>query len=349
MSTPDRLCPCCATPAPDTPASAPATAGYRTCPRCRHRWRAPRAAGPIDYAALSARNDPDTPWFRRKIDDRLDALASLAAPGRRILEVGCAEGELGRQLKARLPVQYDGIELSRDAEAARQWLDRVFQTPAAALPPPAAAYDLIVSFHVLEHLASPAAELAAWSTLLAPGGRLLVEVPQQAGHPLLESDGNPEHLHQFTPASLALLFAAGGFACRQLSAGHYESPVYPDSIRLVASRETTPAERRAALLERFRARLGGPFIVYGAGGDFANYVAPLAGDLDIAALLDSSPDKQGQRLGGHTVAAYDPARHGDLPVLIASIRFGAGIRRHLLELGIAPARLVGLEDVYDPA
>lgn len=345
MPTQDLPCPCCVTPAPDTPNPG----GYRACPRCGHRWRAPRASGPVDYAALCARNDPDAPWFKRKVGDRLAALLSLAAPGQCILEVGCAEGELGRQLKTRLPVRYDGIELSRDAETARQWLDRVFQTPAATLPAAAAAYDLIASFHVLEHIARPRDELAAWSALLAPGGRLLVEVPHRAGHPLLEDDCNPEHLHQFTPASLMMLLAAGGFTCQHLSTGHYESPVYPDSIRLIARREVTHTERRDALLGRFRARLGGPFIVYGAGGDFANYVAPLADELNIVALLDSSPGKWGRRLGGHTVAAYDPARHGDLPVLITSIRFGAGIRRHLLDLGIAPERLVGLQDVYDPA
>lgn len=341
---PDHFCPCCATPAPATPSPT----DYRICQRCRHRWRAPRIGHSIDYAGLIARNDPDTPWFRRKTDDRLAALMALVAPGQRILEVGCAEGELGRQVKARLPVQYDGIELSRDAETAQQWLDRVFQMPAATHPEPAAAYDLIASFHVLEHIANPGAELAAWSTLLAPSGRLLLEVPHGAGHPMLESDSNPEHLHQFTPASLTLLLSTSGFTCRQLSTGHYESPVYPDSIRLVASRETTPGERRAALLECFRSRLGGPFIIYGTGGDFANYIAPLADDLDIVALLDSSPDKQGQRLGKHTVAAYDPVQHGAPPILISSIRYGADIRRHLLELGIDPTRIVGLEEIYDP-
>lgn len=348
MPTPDHLCPCCATPATDAP-TTPNPTGYRSCSRCQHRWRAPCIGTPIDYTALSVRNDPDTPWFKKKITDRLTALLPLAGPGRRILEVGCAEGKLGKELKARLPLQYDGIELSRDAETAHQWLDRVFQTPAAAHPGPAATYDLIASFHMLEHVANPAAELAAWSALLAPGGRLLIEVPHGAGHPLLDSDGNPEHLHQFTPASLTLLLASGGFTCRQLGTGHYESPVYIDSIRIVASRETTPTERRATLLERFRSRLGGPFVVYGAGGDFANYVAPLADELDIAALLDSSPDKWGRCLGGHTVAAYDPTRHSDLPILIASIRFGASIHRHLLDLGIIPERLVGLQDVYDPA
>lgn len=339
---PAGACPCCCAAAALLPGLA-----YTGCVRCGHRWRLPaEEVGAGYYETLVARNDLQTPWFWRKIADRVAALSSLLeAGGQRVLEVGCAEGELGGAVKARFAVVYDGVELSQDRELAAQKLDQVFHTPASQVD--SAPYQLIVSFHVLEHIAQPAQELAAWSRLLAAGGQLLIEVPNQAGHPLLTEDRNPEHLHQFTPASLAVLLARCGFTCHELSVGHYESPVYPDSIRVVA-RPLLPAGRQQSLLlQRFRDRIGGPFIVYGIGGDYLNYLAPLAESLEIRALLDSSPDKWGQRYGQHVVGAYDPEAHGELPVVICSIRFGAEIRQHLLALGIAPQRIIGLESIYE--
>lgn len=350
MSAADSLCPCCATPA--TGEAGPGN--YRICPCCGHRWR---AAGTIDavhhYQALSDRNDAETPWFRRKMDSRqtllLPLLLPLAGqpPAARILEVGCAEGELGRRVKAMVSVRYDGIELSRDAEQAQQVLDQVFQVSAARITSP--DYDLIVSFHVLEHIAALSAELAAWSQLLAENGRLIIEVPNRAGHPLLDTDQNPEHLHQFTPASLTLLLAARGFTCESVTIGHYESPVYPDSIRAIAVRSLSATQRRNRLIARFRERLGGPFVVYGIGGDFTNYVAPLMDDLDVQALLDTAPEKWGRRIGKYSVTGYDAEQHGELPILVSSIKFGLNIKQHLLAQGISPARLVGLEEIYETA
>ncbi|MFK0093300.1 class I SAM-dependent methyltransferase [Pseudomonas sp. NPDC090592] len=300
------------------------------------------------YETLVARNDLSTPWFKRKIRERVAALAGLLKTGQeRVLEVGCAEGELGREIKARFAVTYDGVELSQDGALARHKLDQVFHTPAGQVE--AAPYQLIVSFHVLEHIARPEQELAAWARLLSADGRVLIEVPNQAGHPLLASDRNAEHLHQFTPASLNLLLARCGFACDELSVGHYESPVYSDSLRLVARLQPTVEQREQLLLQRFRERTGGPFLVYGIGGDYLNYLAPLAGALDIRGLLDSSQAKWGQRFGSHVVAGYDAQTHAELPIVICSIRFAADIRQHLLDLGIEPQRIIGLDSIYEDA
>lgn len=335
-------CPCCCAAASLLPGLA-----YTRCACCGHRWRLPpEETGSAYYETLVARNDPQTPWFRRKIAERVAALSSLLEGGvRRVLEVGCAEGELGGAIKARFAVIYDGVELSRDREVAALRLDRVFHTPVSQVD--ADPYQLIVSFHVLEHIAQPEQELSDWSRLLAADGQLLIEVPNQAGHPLLAEDLNPEHLHQFTPASLSVLLARCGFACHELSVGHYESPVYPDSIRVVARPQLPADHQRSLLLQRFRDRIGGPFIVYGIGGDYLNYLAPLAESLEIRALLDSSPGKWGRRFGQHVVGAYDPEVHGELPIVVCSIRFGAGIRQHLLAMGIAPQRIVGLESIYE--
>lgn len=338
----DTTCPCCAANA----VAPPPSPAYTTCLRCGHRWRSPTAqAGSPYYAALVQRNDPCTPWFQKKIAERAAALAPLLTPQvRRVLEVGCAEGALGHAVKATYSGVYDGIELSHDKEQAGTQLDNVFSTPASEIA--SAPYDLITSFHVLEHLAAPGTELQAWHRLLAPGGQLLIEVPHGAGHPLLASDNNAEHLHQFTPASLTMLLASQGFTCQHLSLGHYESPVYPDSIRAIAHRPATAEAQRTQLLQRFTQRMGGPFVAYGIGGDFQNYVLPLAAALPIQALLDTSPAQWGRQIAGHTVTAYDPHSHGALPLLICSLRFGAAIQQYLMGLGVAPQQIARLEEIY---
>ncbi len=298
------------------------------------------------YESQVGRNDPQTAWFKRKIAERADALAPLLTPAvNRVLEVGCAEGELGAAIKAQFAVIYDGIELSRDVERAQQRLDRVYRTPASLVD--ASPYDLIASFHVLEHITAPAEELRAWSKLLAPGGKLLIEVPHEAGHPLLTNDHNPEHLHQFTPASLAILLARHDFTPHALTLGNYESPVYPDSIRVIAQRRLEPLQQRELLLQRFHSKIGGPFIAYGIGGDFQNYVLPLADALEIKALVDTSPAKWGLCIGQQHITAYEPERHGGLPILVCSIKFGAAIKQNLHSMGVAPELIIGLEEVYE--
>ena len=73
----------------------------------------------------------------------------------------------------------------------------------------------------------------------------------------------------------------------------------------------------------------------------------MADSLDIRALLDSSEAKWGQRLGQHVVSSYDPQAHAELPIVICSIRFAMDIRQHLLNLGIAAQRLIGLDSIYE--
>lgn len=337
-------CPCCASPA-ESPLSRSA---YVTCTRCGHRWRElpPQADSGSYYASLAQRNDTHTLWFQKKTAERAAAVGALLTSGvRRILEVGCAEGALGQVIKASRDVVYDGIELSQDANQARDVLDHVFQTPAATIQ--SAPYDLIVSFHVLEHIAVLETELRAWRDLLAPGGQVLVEVPHRSGHPLLATDLNPEHLHQFTPASLTVLLAAHGLTCHHLSLGHYESPLYSDSMRVLACVSPSPDDQRTQLVERFRRRLGGAFVAYGIGGDFHNYVLPIASILDICALADTASEKWGQSVGPYTITAYDPVRHRGYPILICSIKFGHVIRKNLLQLGVTPELLVDLSEIYD--
>ena len=313
-----------------------------------HRWTQPGGDGSTArYHQLQQRNDTTAPAFARKLGDRMQSIAPLLRPGMRVLEVGCAEAELGARAKASCELSYDGIEISRDAEAAATKLDRVFRRPAATLP--AGGYELILSFHVLEHIAGIADEIRAWRHCLVDEGQLVVEVPNGAGHPLLNHDHNAEHLHQFSAGSLVALLSRNGFEALSVTTGHYESAVYPDSIRIHARKTLPPSCRTERLLERFRTVLPAPFLAYGIGGDFNNYVLPLLDHLPVIDLLDSSPEKWGMQVAGRSVQPYDHDRHETALLLICSVRFRREIERHLRESGIAPARLRSLEDIYDPA
>lgn len=338
-------CPCCG-----GSSGEPAGAWVR-CHGCGHRWRLLDTAPPAHYQQMIARNDTTSDAFQRKLADRLDTLVPLLPEvdqDCRVLEIGCAEGHLGAALRVVRPMVYDGIEISRDADAAATRIDTVFRHPAAELNVP--VYNMLLSFHVLEHIAEPVAELLEWRRLLAPSGRLVVEVPHEGGHPLVLSDENAEHLHQFTFASLSCLLRRAGFEAENISGGHYESAVYADSLRVTARVRESTASRTDRLVERFKQRMGGgPFLIYGIGGDFRNYVLPVLDQLPVQEILDSSADKWGTTVVGHVIGKYDAERHRGLPVLACSVRFKASILASLGELGIPDHLIVALDKIYDAA
>lgn len=106
-------------------------------------------------------------------------LSAIPTSARRILDVGCGTGELGRAIKSRQPAEVVGVTYSAaEAERAIASLDRViemdlnrFETPD--LPP----FDCVVCSHVLEHLAWPEDVLRKLRPILKPGGRLVVALP----------------------------------------------------------------------------------------------------------------------------------------------------------------------------
>lgn len=333
-------CPCCgnACTSRDEALRLP-----EACPACGHRWHSGVTVSSPDYSTQQHRNRPSSNEHRDKLSDRMRDIAPLLKPGMRVIEIGCAEGSLGQRVRRIASVTYTGVELSADAESAAHVLDRVIRAPSGSIA--GETFDLLLSFHVLEHIEDIAGELTHWKRLLADGGGLLVEVPNQAGHRLLSLDPNPEHLHQFTPASLTALLQHSGFEVERLETGHWESSVYSDSLRVLARPALNETLQRKKLLQRFLARLPEPFAAWGIGGDFRGHVEPLIDSLPVEALIDSAAARHGERHGHLIVEAYDPARHGDLPILICSVRHREDIQRDLTALGIPSSRIVSLDDI----
>lgn len=149
---------------------------------------------------------------------RLDLLAQLTPPPAQILEIGAAAGFLLDEARTR---GYDGVGVEpNDAMAnhARDALGLDVRTGRLGeVPLPAGSFDAACAFHVVEHLDAPLDALRAVRDALAPGGHLLVEVPnaQSAAARRLGAAWQPldlpYHLGHHGPRSLHTLLERAGF------------------------------------------------------------------------------------------------------------------------------------------
>jgi trans-aconitate methyltransferase len=114
---------------------------------------------------------------------RPDVFEMVPPQARAILDVGCSNGALGASLRhAVAGRQVWGVELDPDfAAQANQQLDGAVCADVSCLDWtslwPGQQFDCIVFADVLEHLPDPAATLQAARQRLAPGGCMVVSLP----------------------------------------------------------------------------------------------------------------------------------------------------------------------------
>lgn len=135
-----------------------------------------------------------------------------------LVDVGCGGGLFLAMMRER-GFRVVGLDFSREA-AAIAW--RRQQAPAAAgdlaqAPFAPGSCAAITMFHVIEHLHDPRAYLAAARTLLAPEGRLVVQVPNAASWqarllgPAWSGVDVPRHLFDYGGGNLERLLESCGF------------------------------------------------------------------------------------------------------------------------------------------
>jgi 2-polyprenyl-3-methyl-5-hydroxy-6-metoxy-1,4-benzoquinol methylase len=129
-----------------------------------------------------------SPAERRVYDNPANpALCALLGSGaRRVLDVGCGAGQNAAWLRHEHPgVAIVGITRSAaEAEQARRHLDRCWVLDLEEEFPAeleAETFDAILCSHVLEHLREPSLTLARLARRLAPGGCVLIAVPNVLG------------------------------------------------------------------------------------------------------------------------------------------------------------------------
>jgi len=124
---------------------------------------------------------PDARGLAHRIKDiafRLQArllLRQLDAPPKSVLDFGCGSGQFTRCLGELLPSSdVTGADFHIEPPAE---LDGHKYFSIEAAPAHAEKFDLVTAFHVLEHDDDPDALLDRIAALAAPGGRLVLEVP----------------------------------------------------------------------------------------------------------------------------------------------------------------------------
>ncbi len=111
---------------------------------------------------------------------RHDLLPLISEEAKCILEVGCAEGMTGKELKKRPGVFVAGIESNKNAaELARNVLDDVItgDIEEIEIPYNPSSFDCIVFADVLEHLINPLAVLNKVNKILKKDGTIIMSIP----------------------------------------------------------------------------------------------------------------------------------------------------------------------------
>ncbi len=286
--------------------------------------------------------DTEAPWELARARTLAGFIATNAPTDARVMDLGCSTGTLLVLLAERGFTALSGIEplpsavrIARDArnlDVTEGWITTIVGE---------GAYDVVVLSHVLEHVLEIHEALDLIHRALAPGGLLVIEVPDshrfnQYLH-IPYQDFNTEHINHFSPVILSALIEAGGYECVALQedvAGAGPDHPYPvvrgawrrvDVPRPMNVSEDDRAAHRAALeayvdaseemFLRTDARTielvgADDFGVWGAGQFTMKWLRRPAFPIEqLSLVVDSATSRSGLHLLGHTVIAA-----GEVPI-----------------------------------
>jgi SAM-dependent methyltransferase len=196
------------------------TATLVRCPECGlERFEPMTPGGPEFYAELSA----SLPFVEERWD--FAVARDLIAPPDDVVDLGCGEGHFLRSLEPRTGRT---VGVDHNAEAIRGIVARGGEAYAVGFEVfaerEAGAFDVVTTFHTVEHVDDPVGTIRAAAGCLRPGGRMLVSLPNRMhvwrdeGAPL---DRPPHHVTRWEPRQVALLASRAGMDVVRI---RYEEP-----------------------------------------------------------------------------------------------------------------------------
>lgn len=240
------------------------------CVACDHVWSEREVAESTnqmfedhDYAQWRV----DSPTQRQRQEDiaelRLSHLRGIVDRPGRALEVGCSTGEVVAALVNR---GWDGYGIDLAAAAIDVGRSEHPDVPLAAAGSPTEAgfpangYDLVMAFHVIEHVPDPRDFVTMLAGATASGGTLYLRMPNWESWSR-KCFGDywpshvPEHLHHFSAASIRHLLSTSGFV-DIATATHGQSRYWVGGARRVLSRSWNASEAMTPVNERSLRILG---------------------------------------------------------------------------------------------
>jgi 2-polyprenyl-3-methyl-5-hydroxy-6-metoxy-1,4-benzoquinol methylase len=156
------------------------------------------------------------PW-KEAMQKKTEPILRYKKEGR-ILDIGCGDGSLLKFMKE-LGWQTYGVDFNKaSSRYARDVLGlNVSSKRLEEANYPEGFFDIIILFHVLEHLPDPLATLKKVHLLLSENGFLLIEVPNFGSFESLVFRSKwigiaaPLHLYHFTPRTLRIILTNCGF------------------------------------------------------------------------------------------------------------------------------------------
>lgn len=258
------------------------------------------------------------------LSKRLREPGVLPASGS-LLDVGAGSGAMLAAFSAASPGwRLFGLDLDTRKEPALKAIpqfERLFTVPPEQV---SQRFDLITLIHSLEHFPDPVAMLRSLRGLIAPGGRLFVQVNNAGRTPfdLVVAD----HLCHFTPQSLAFLVARSGLGVdggartdwvnKELSLLAADAPQVASPQCEDAAAATARVRRDVAWLEGMlgHARKASTQAGPGRFGMFGTSVAAtwLASGLgeSIDFYVDEDPARRGRSHLGRPILAPDQVAVG---------------------------------------
>lgn len=293
---------------------------YR-CQRCGHVQLTvdPEAAYYDDYV-MTVSHSPQMREFQE--EQARDFVSRFDLSGRRVVEVGCGDGNyLG--ILAGLGVPATGIEPSaRFRELAlAAGHDVLAGYVTADEPIPGSPYDAFATREVLEHIPDPNDFLRGIRRSLSDNAVGLVEVPslEQALEQARFYDFFRDHVNYFSAGTLARALETNGFNVLEVTRG-MGGEFLQAFVRVNANRDLAGVQAAVGTVSRELRQLlathaarGGRTAVWGSGAKGLASLAQ-AGAEDVRYVIDSDPHKQGRLTPVTHLPVVPPERLRQEPV-----------------------------------
>ncbi len=292
----------------------------------------------------------------------------------RILDIGCSTGGQLAEFKKKGYRNLLGVDPSPAcAKAARNLYGiEVHTSTISGLKLAPHSFDLILLVGVLEHVCTLGPVLEKIKGLLAPGGKLYLEVPDALRFDVFEDapfqEFSTEHIIFFSTRSLENLLVTQGFGkvwdeqndrryssstiMPNISAlfdnpGNFQGNVVPDDISLIALQSyintSKNVERRIIETIDRLVESKTPILVWGVGTHTQRLLESTSfADLNIKAFIDSNARYYGKKMNKTPIIGPDDLNNHGEAVLISSRVFQPEIEAEIIRATSGKREIVKL-------